>query len=114
MTAADGNLRGCTHRLTALEDAADEIERHLVERHAEDGERHDWPRPHRIDVRYGVGRGDPAEIIGIVDHRHEEIGGGYDAKILIDLPHCGIIAGLGADDELAIGLGGGLSGEELL
>src|SRR5207248_2272133 len=99
---------------TALEDAADDIERYLVERHAEDGERHDRPRPHRIDVGYGVGRSDPAEIIGVVDHRHEEIGGGDDAKTIIDLPHRGIIAGLGADEELAIGLGGGLSGEKLL
>jgi hypothetical protein len=98
----------------ALQDAAHEVERHLVERHAEDGERHDGLGTHRIDIRDRVGRGNPAEIERIIDDRHEEIGGGDDAQVLIHLPHRCIIAGLGADEKLPVGLGGRLAGEELL
>ena len=86
----------------------------LSERHAEDRERHDRLRAHRVDVGDRVGRGDAAEVARIVDHRHEEVGGGDDAEVLVDLPDRRVVAGLGADEELAVGCGGGLPRQQLL
>ena len=68
---------------------------------------------HRIDIGDGIGRGDAAEIVGIVDDRHEEIGGGDDAKIIVDLPDRGVVAGFGADQQLAIRCGGRLIGQQV-
>ncbi len=97
MATSHGNACRGTDGRAAFQDLAHHLDRNLVDRHAEDGERHDRLAAHGIDVGDGVGRGDAAEIVGIVDHRHEEIGGRDDAGVVVDLPHGGIIGGLGAD-----------------
>ncbi|SJM32708.1 hypothetical protein BQ8482_310029 [Mesorhizobium delmotii] len=99
---------------SALQNVSDHMRRHLVERHTENGQRHDWPAAHRIDVGDRVGRGDPAEIIRIVNHGHEKIGGGDDTGVVVKLPHSGVVAGLGADKKLTKGIGLDLVCEKLL
>jgi hypothetical protein len=53
--------------------------RQLVERHADDRQRHDRRAAHGVDVGEGVGGGDAAEVARVVDDRHEEVGGGDEA-----------------------------------
>lgn len=60
-----------------------------------------------------VGR-DPAEIVRIVDDRHEEIRRGDDAVVLVKLPHRGVVASLDPYEELSVGTGRRLPGENLL
>ena len=45
-------------------------------------ERHERSGAHRVDVRQGVGRGDPSEVVGVVDDRGEEVGGEDDGQVV--------------------------------
>src|SRR5262249_45030469 len=58
--------------------------------------------------------GDAAEVARIVHHGHEEVGGGDDAVLIVDLPDGGVVAGFRPDEELRVGGGRRLSREELL
>ena len=69
---------------------------------------------HGVDVRDGVGGRDAAEIMRVVDHRHEEVGGGDDAGILVLLPDGSVVCRLIADQQLLVGMRGGLIGQKLL
>ncbi len=102
------------YRSAAREDCAHGLERQLVERYSEDRERHDRPAAHRVNIGDGVGRRDPAEIVRIVDDRHEEIGCGDDAVVIVEPPHRGVVAGLDPDEELRIRLRRGVPAEKLL
>ena len=100
-------------RGAARQDPPDHRRFQLVDRHAQDGQGHDRLAPHRIDIRQGVGGGDPSEILRIVHHRHEEVGGGDHRQILVHLPDGGIVRGLGPDQQLLERAGHGLFGQEL-
>ena len=114
MAAGDGDAGLGADRSAALQDFAGHLDRQFVERHAEDGERHDRRAAHGIDIGDRIGRGDAAEIMGVVDHRHEEIGGRDHAGLVVDLPDGGVVAGLGADEQLLVGTGGRVVGQQLL
>ena len=58
----------------AFEDAADGRGRQHGDRHADQRQREQRARAHRVDVRQRVGRGDAAEVVRVVDDRHEEVG----------------------------------------
>ena len=111
MSARDRNTRRCADLLTSFENLAHGRGGNFVDRHPQNGQRHDRRGAHRIDVGDGVGRSNPAEIVRIVDHRHEEIGGRNDAGFVVELPNCGVIAGFSADQELPIGRHSRLVGE---
>ena len=114
MTACDRNAGAGADLRAALENGADGLDRQLADRHAQDRQGHDRRSAHGIDVGNGVGRGDAPEIVGIVDHGHEEIGGGDDAGPLVDLVDGSVVAGLGADQEPMERSGRGLAGEQVL
>ena len=59
-------------------------------------------------------RRDPPEVARVVDHRHEEVGGRDHAALGVELPHGRIVAGLGADQELAERSGRRLARQQLL
>ena len=101
MAAGDRDLDGRAHRFTAREDAADRRHRQLLERHADDGERHDRPPAHRVDVGDGVGRGDAAEIERIVDDGRKEVRGRHQRLRVVQLVHRRIVGSLGAHHELS-------------
>src|SRR5258708_19663496 len=82
MAAGDRNPRLRAYRFAARDDPLNHLDRHLVDRHTDDGEREDRLAAHRIDVRERVGRGDAAEVVGIVDDGREEIGGGDDRLLV--------------------------------
>ena len=74
-------------------------ERQLVERHADQRQRHDRPAAHRVDVGDRVGRGDAAEVERIVDDRREEIGGGDQRLLVVQPVDRRVVGGLGADQQ---------------
>src|SRR5262245_48701983 len=96
-----GDPDRCTYRRPACENGPYRLGRYLVDWHAQNGECHDRSSTHGIDVGDRIAGGDPAEIVRVVNHRHEEVGGGDDAGVTVELPYGGIITGLGADQQLA-------------
>jgi hypothetical protein len=114
MPARDRNAGGRADLRSAFEDRADHDGRHLIDRHRQDGECHDRLAAHGVDVGNRIRRRDPPEVARIIDNRHEEVGGGDDARFFVDLPDGRIIAGLGADQELPIRLRGRPVGEKIL
>ncbi len=65
----------------------------------EDKER---PGPHRIDVGEGIGRGDPAEVVRIVDDGREEIGGHDQRTIIGETVYRSVVSGDVADQDIRI------------
>ena len=114
MAAGDGNAGRRAYCSAALEDFAHHLGRDLVDGHAEDRQRQDRLAAHGVDVGDGVGGGDAAEVEGVVDHRHEEVGGGDDAGVVVELPHRGVVGGLGADQQLLERRDRRLVGQQLL
>ena len=51
----------------------------------------------------GVVLHDPAEVVGVVDHRHEEVGCRDDVRLIVEPPDRGVVAGLRADDQIGEG-----------
>ena len=76
---------------------------HFADRHAEQRQRHERLAAHRIDVRDRVGRRDAAEIVRIVDDRHEEIGGRDDRLRVVQAIDRRVVARLGADEQIREG-----------
>ena len=68
---------------------------------------------HRVDVGERVGRSDAAEVEGVVDHRHEEVGGRDDAGLVVEPPYRGVVAGFRADEQIGEGRRRRLVGEQL-
>ena len=114
MSPGDGNAGRGANRSAAFQNFADGLHRQFAQRHSQDRERHDRLAAHGIDIRERVGGGDPAEIAGVVHNRHEEVGGGDHACLVVDLPDSRVVARLGADEKLRIGHRGRLIGEKLL
>ena len=108
MAAGDGNAGFGADRAPAFEDLAHHVGGNLVDGHAEDRERHDRRAAHRIDVGDGVGGRHASEVEGIVDHRHEEVGGGDHAGPVVEPVDGGVVAGLRADQKISEGTDGGL------
>src|SRR5207249_8077799 len=100
MPAGDRDARLRAHRLAAFENAADHRHRQLLERHADDGEREDRPRAHRVDVGERVGGRDAPEVVRVVDDRREEIGGGDERLAVVQAVDRRIVGGLVADEQL--------------
>ncbi len=98
----------------ALQDAAHHLRRDLAERHAEDGQRHDRPAAHGVDVGDGVGGGDAAEVPGVVHDRHEEVRRGDHAGVAVQPVDRRVVAGLRADQQVGEGRRDRLAGQQLL
>ena len=100
MPAGDRDARLRAHRLAAFENAADHRHRQLLERHADDGEREDRPRAHRVDVGERIGGRDAPEVVRIINDRREEISGGDERLAVVQAVDRRIVGGLGADEQL--------------
>ena len=57
----------------AAEDLAQHVAAEALERERDDVQRRQRRAAHRVDVRQRVGRGDAAEVVGVVDDRGEEV-----------------------------------------
>ena len=71
-----------------------------VDRHADERQRQDRPPAHGVDVADRVGGGDAAEVERVVDDGHEEVGGGDQRLLVVELVDRGVVGGLDADQQL--------------
>src|SRR5699024_3750154 len=94
----------------ALEDLGEELGGQFFSGPAHQVERHHGGAAHGVDVREGVGGGDAAPVVCVVDHRGEEVRGGQDRQILADLDGGGVVAVVQAYEDF--GCGGGGCGRE--
>ena len=90
-------------RLAAGEDLPDDAVGQLADRHADDGQREQRPPAHGIDVGQRIGGGDAAELVGVVDDGHEEVGGRHDRLFVVQPVDGGVVAVLDADQQVGIG-----------
>ena len=100
MTARHRNARLRADIFAAAQHRRDHIVRQHIDRHADQRQRENRLTAHRIDVGERIGRRNAAEIVRIVDNRHEEIGGGDDRLLIVQAVHGGIVGGLGADQQV--------------
>ena len=103
MTARNGDTSFGADRGAASQDRTHRFYRQFLKRHPKYGQRHDGLATHGVDIRDGIGGGDAAEVVRIIHHRHEEVGGGDDAVLVIDLPDGCIVTGFRTDEKLRIG-----------
>ena len=59
---------------------------------AQDGDREDRLAAHGIDITDRIGRGDAAEIEGVVNDRHEEIRCGDECRAIAEVEDGGVIS----------------------
>jgi hypothetical protein len=85
-----------------------------VDGHADAGEGKDRRRPHRIDIGDRIGRGNAAEVEGIVDDGHEKIGGGHQGQIVAKPQHGRVVRGGVPDEQVRVGEAHGHPGQGLL
>jgi hypothetical protein len=76
--------RGIAHRTAATNHLAGDLRCKHVDRPAENGDGHQRLAAHGVDVADGVGGGDAAEVEGVIDDGHEEIGRGNHAALCIE------------------------------
>ncbi len=114
MAAGQGNPRRRTDRGAAGQDLADGLHRQLVDGHADDGQGQDRGPAHGVDVGERIGRRDAAEVEGVVDHGHEEVGGGHQGLGVVQPPDRGVVGGLRAHHQVGEGRGGRHVGQDLL
>ncbi len=100
VAAGDRDAGGAADAGAAVEDAPDGRRRQHLHRHADDGQGHDRLAAHRVDVADRVGRRDAAEVVRVVDDRHEEVGRRDQRRALVDLVDRGVVGGLDADQQL--------------
>ena len=70
-----------------------------ADRHAHQRQRHDRLAAHGVDVGDRVGGGDAAEVERVVDDRHEEVGGGDQRLLVVELVDGGVVGGLDAHQQ---------------
>ena len=99
VAARDGDAGRAAHVLAAAHDLADDFDGQLVDGHGDQRERHDGFAAHRVDVADGVGGGDAAELIRVVDDRHEEVGGRDERLFVVQAVDGGVVGGLDADHQ---------------
>ncbi len=99
VASGDGNAGARAYRFAAVEDAADGVDRQLVDGHADERQREERRAAHCVDVGDRIGRRDHAEIVRIVDDRHEEIGRRDDRLPLVELVDRGVVGGFETDQQ---------------
>ena len=99
---ATGHRNPCrpTDRSAAFKHFADGVQWQHINRHANQRQRKERRAAHGVNVGNGVGRGDPAKIVGIIDDGHEEIGRRDNRLLRVDLIHRGVVAGFRSHQQL--------------
>ena len=83
----------------AAQDLAQDVPAELLEREGDDVHRRQRHPAHRVDVRQRVRRRDPAEVVGVVDDRREEVDRHHERDLVGQLEHRGVVSGIGADEQ---------------
>ena len=70
-----------------------------------DVEREQHAAAHRVDIRHRVGRRDRAELVGVVDHRREEVERLHQRVLVVERVHGGVVGHVEPDEQLGKLLG---------
>ena len=98
--AADEYRAGLAdHVQAAAEDRRQDLRAELLEREGDDVQRRDGCAAHGVDVRERVGRRDPAEVVGIVDQRREEVDRLHERDVGGQPHHRGIVPRRRSDEQ---------------
>src|ERR1700694_5143894 len=88
------------HCLSAFENPANGLDWKFFDRHPDQCQRKERRATHCVYVGDGVGCSDRAEVVRVVDDRHEKIGRGDDCLTLVDLINRSVVCGLDTYEEL--------------
>lgn len=91
MTAGNRNSSLRTYLGTSAQHLADDLDRQAFKRHSDHGKSKDRLRPHGIDVGQGIGCGNAAKIMWIVDDGSEKISRRHNRLLFVELIHRCII-----------------------
>ena len=100
VAAGNRDARRLTHAVAACQYPANGGGAQHIDRHAHQSQRQDGFAAHGVDIRDGVGGGDAAKVERVVDDGHEEIGGGNQRLLVIQLVNRRVIGGVNAHHEL--------------
>ncbi|MNM35669.1 hypothetical protein D3C81_463690 [compost metagenome] len=101
-----GNARFGAYRAATTDHFTGHFRGQHVDWPAENGDGHQRVAAHGVDVADGVGGGDAAEVVRVIDDRHEEVGGRDHAALVVQRVHCCIVARGIADPQFRVqGLG---------
>ena len=93
-------LRG--GRRPAGQDRAQDLGAEPLDRERHDVQTGQRPSPHRVDVAEGVGRGDPAEVVRVVDDGREKVDRLDQGQIVAEAVDPGVVAGGVADQNVGV------------
>ena len=96
----DGDAGRAADSSAAFQYPSDHLGWQLGNGHADDGQRHDGRAAHGVDVGQRVGSGDAAEVVRVVHDGREEVGGGHQRLLVVQAVDGGVVAGLGAHQQL--------------
>jgi hypothetical protein len=91
------------HIFATAQYGRDHIVRQNVDRHADQRQRENRLAAHCIDVGQRIGRGNAAEVVRIVDDRHEKVGGGDNGLLVVQAVDGCIVGGFRADQQVGKG-----------
>src|SRR5574343_19318 len=100
VTARDRDAGGLADAGAAFEDAADGGSGQHVDRHADQGQRHDGRAAHGVHIADGVGGGNAAKVEGVVDDGHEKVGGGDQGLFVVEPVNGRVVGGFDAHQQL--------------
>jgi hypothetical protein len=103
MSPDDRAARVLRGRLAALQDAAQDVGTEPLQRERDEVQRGQRPSAHRVHVRQRVGRGDPAEVVRVIDDRREEVDGLDERQIRAHGEHGRVVGAGRADQQPRIG-----------
>ncbi len=87
--------------LAASQQFTEELGRKLVGVPPDEIEGEQRPTPHCVDVGHAVCSGDPTPGPGVVDDRRDEVGRRDQCPVRVELPHGGIVAGVGTHEQFS-------------
>ncbi|MNV20480.1 hypothetical protein D3C71_1113810 [compost metagenome] len=102
VSACQRDTRCVAHRTATADHFPGDFRRQHVHRPAQDRNRHQGIAAHGVDVADGIGGGNSAEIEGIVDDRHEKVGGRDHTAFFIDGIHRRVVTRGVADPEFRV------------
>ena len=98
----------------APQDLRGQVEWDPVARPHQEVHGHERVAAHGVDVGQGVGRGDPAPVVGVVHDRREEVGGHHHRPMAVDAHHRRVVTVLQADDQVVLRVADPESGQHAL
>ena len=100
VATCDGNACCLTDALTALQNLANHLGAEHIDRHADQSHSKDGCAAHGVNIADGVGRGNATKVKRVVNDGHEEVGGGDQRLLVIQLVDRGIISRVYAHQQL--------------